>query len=168
VEEKLSVGAYTYMRSIEEHEANKIIFCLNADSIGGRIGQNAALCTGTPELKEYFCRKFDELDYAAEARDEVSPYSDHFPLNICGVPSVWATRLNLFKASYWALHSHHDNLSNISLDVCARTISVYCTVLQDLASRSQMPFPRKISPKLMRGVKKMAKESFRHPWNPKL
>lgn len=168
VEEKLSVGAYTYMRSIGKTEAKKIIFCLNADSIAGRIGQNAALYTGTLEMGEYFRKMFGELDYPGEVRDEVSPYSDHFPLNICGVPSVWATRLNLFKASYWTLHSVHDNLNNISIDVCAHTISVYGNILQDLASSSQMPFPRKISPKLMREVKKVAKESYRHPWDPKL
>jgi hypothetical protein len=168
VEEKLSVGAYTYMRSIESPGAQKIVFCLNVDSIGGRVGLNAALCTGTPEMGEYFRKMFSELDYPGEVRDEVSPYSDHFPLNICGVPSVWATRLSLFKASYWTLHSVHDNLNNISLDVCARTISIYGNILQDLASRSQIPFPRKISPKLMQEVRKVAKESYRHPWDPKL
>ena len=97
VEEKLSVGAYLYMRSIEKTEAKKVVFCLNADSIGGRIGQNIALCTGTPDLLNYVQRKLDELDYVCETRDEVNPYSDHFPLNICGVPSIWISRFNLFK-----------------------------------------------------------------------
>jgi hypothetical protein len=119
-------------------------------------------------MREFFRMKFDNLDYAGKVRDEVSPYSDHFPLNICGVPSVWATRMSLFNASYWTLHSVHDNLNNISLDVCARTISVYGNILQGLASISRMPFPRKISPKLMPEVRKVAKESYRHPWYPKL
>ncbi len=168
VEEKLSVGAYLYMRSIGRSEARKIIFCLNADSIGGRIGQNTALCTGTPEMREFFEKKFNELDYAGEARDEVNPYSDHFPMNICGVPSVWVSRLNLFKASYWALHSVHDNIDNISLDVCAETIGAYGTIVAELASGTKMPFPRRISPQMMREVKRVAKESYRHPWHPKL
>ena len=168
VEEKLSVGAYTYMRSIEKTDAKKIVFCLNVDSIGGRIGQNTALCTGTPEMREYLQRQFDRLDYAGEVRDEVNPYSDHFPLNICEVPSVWMTRMNLFKASYWTLHSVHDNLRNISLDVCQETISIWMDILLDLTSKSKMPFPRKISQKLMGDVKKVAKVSYRHPWNPKL
>lgn len=165
VEEKLSVGAYTYIRSLETSEAAKIVFCLNADSIGGRIGQNTALCTGMPEMREYFRDRFHKLDYAGEVHDEVSPYSDHFPLNICGVPSVWATRLSLFKASYWTLHSHHDNLVNVNLDICARTISVYGKILLELAESPKMPFSRKISPKLMRKVKQVAKKSYRHPWD---
>jgi aminopeptidase YwaD len=168
VEEKLSVGAYTYMRSIEKTDAKKIVFCLNADSIGGRIGQNTALCTGTPELKEYLRRQFERLNYAGEVRDEVNPYSDHFPLNICGVPSVWVTRLNLFNASYWTLHSVHDKLRNISLDVCQETISVWKDILFDIALQPNMPFPRKISRKLMNEVRKVAKVSYRHPWDPKL
>ncbi len=168
VEEKLSVGAYLYIRSIERNEAEKIVFCLNADSIGGRIGQNTALCTGTPTMREYFEKRFSELDYAGQTRDEVNPYSDHFPMNICGVPSVWVTRLNLFKAGYWALHSVHDNLNNISLDVCADTVSTYGTILADLASETKMPFPRQISLKMRREVKRVAKESYRHPWDPKL
>jgi len=167
VEEKLSVGAYTYMRSIQKTDAKKIVFCLNVDSIGGRIGQNTALCTGTPALREYIRRQFDKLDYSGEVRDEVNPYSDHFPLNICGVPSVWMTRLNLFKASYWTLHSVHDNLQNVSLDVCKETISVWRDILLDLTSRPKMPFPRKISQKLMDNVRRVAKISYRHPWNPK-
>ncbi len=168
VEEKLSVGAYTYMRSIEKTDARRIVFSLNADSIGGRIGQNTALSTGTPEMKGYFQRQFDKLDYSSEVRDEVNPYSDHFPLNICGVPSVWMTRLSLFKSSYWTLHSVHDNLQNISLDVCQETISVWRQILWDLMSRPKMPFPRKISRKLMDGVRKVAEVSYRHPWNPEL
>lgn len=168
VEEKLSVGAYTYMRSIEKTDTKKILFCLNADSIGGRIGQNTSLCTGTPEMREYLRRQFDRLDYAGEVRDEVNPYSDHFPLNICEVPSVWMTRLNLFNTSYWTLHSVHDNLRNISLDVCQETISVWKDILLDLTSQPKMPFPRKISQKLMGDVRKVAKVSYRHPWNPEL
>lgn len=167
VEEKLSVGAYLYMRSLKRREAEKIVFCLNADSIGGRVGQNMALCTGTAELSEYFERKFSELDYPGVTRDEVNPYSDHFPLNIRGVPSVWVSRLSLFKASYWTLHSAHDNLDNISLDVCAGTISVYGSILAELAAEVRMPFPRRISQKLMREVKRVSRESYRHPWNPK-
>ncbi len=168
VEEKLSVGAYTYMRSIEKTDAKKILFCLNVDSIGGRIGQNTALCTGTPELREYIRRQFDKLDYSGEVRDEVNPYSDHFPLNICGVPSVWMTRLNLFKASYWTLHSVHDNLQNISLDVCKETLLVWRDILLDLTLQAKRPFPRKISQKLMGDVRRIAKVCYRHPWNPRL
>ena len=168
VEEKLSVGAYTHMRSLGTSEAAKIVFCLNADSIGGRIGQNTAFCTGTPLMRDYFRSRFEDLGYAGEAYDEVSPYSDHFPLNICGVPSVWATRLSLFKSSYWTLHSRHDSLDNISLSVCAQTISVYGKILQELAACPKMPFPREISPKLKRRIKEIAKKSYRHPWDPKL
>jgi aminopeptidase YwaD len=166
VEEKLSVGAYLYMRSIERSESKKILFCLNADSIGSRLGQNMALCTGTPEMREYFEKKFDELDYAAGTRDEVNPYSDHFPMNICGVPSVWVSRLNLFKAGYWTLHSIHDNIGNISLEVCTETAAAYGAILEELTSKTRMPFPRKISSRMSREVKRVARESYRHPWNP--
>ncbi len=166
VEEKLSVGSYLYMRSIERSECENILFCLNADSIGSRVGQNMALCTGTPEMREYFGKKFDELDYAAGTRDEVNPYSDHFPMNICGVPSVWVSRLNLFKAGYWTLHSIHDNIGNISLEVCTETAAAYSAILEELASKTKMPFPRKISSKMSREVKRVARESYRHPWNP--
>jgi aminopeptidase YwaD len=167
VEEKLSVGAYLYMRSLERSETRRIILCLNADSIASRVGGNIAYITGAPELHDYFREQFDQGEVPVETRDEVNPYSDHFPLNICGVPSVWATRANMLGSYYWALHSQHDNLNNVSPKILAQISASYAKILHDLVSRNSLPFARKIASKQMRKVKEIAQEVYRHPWNPK-
>ena len=48
------------------------------------------------------------------------PNSDHFPFNICGVPSIMISRRNIFDSMIWELHSEHDNLDNISQVPVAR------------------------------------------------
>ena len=116
------------MRSIEKTEARKVVFCLNADTIASRIGKNVALATGAPELTGYLGARFEELGLVSDVRPGVSPYSDQFPFNICGVPSVWLTRLNTFDASHWTLHSRHDSLENVSAKLLADTASVYATI----------------------------------------
>lgn len=168
VEERLSVGSYLYMRSLTKAEAKKVVFCLNADTIASRVGKNVALSTGAPELSEYLGRRFEELGHVSEIRPGVSPYSDQFPFNICGVPSVWLTRLNTFDASHWTLHSRHDSLENVSSELLAETASVYATVLAELASAPSMPFPRSIPAAQRCVVRDAAATSYRHPWTPDL
>ena len=168
VEERLSVGSYLYMRGLGAAEARKVVFCMNADTIASRVGKNVAMATGTPELADYLARKFAESGHVAEIRNEVSPYSDHFPFNIHGAPSVWATRLNTFDASHWMLHSVHDSLENVSPGLLADTASVYANILSELASVERVPFPRKLPTAQQREVNRVAKTSFRHPWTPDL
>jgi len=168
VEERLSVGSYLYMRDLGAAEARKVVFCMNADTIASRVGKNVALATGTPVLGNYLSRKFEELGHVSEIRNEVSPYSDHFPFNIHGAPSVWATRLNTFDASHWMLHSVHDSLENVSSRLLAETASVYAAILSELASVDEVPFPRAIPAGQKRVVQQVAKTSFRHPWTPDL
>lgn len=166
VEEKLSLGAYLYTQSLKKTERENILIGINADSIGSRIGQNVAICTGGSELSLYFKNEFGELDYPVQIRNEVNPYSDHFPLNIYGIPSIWATRINLCNSGWWTLHSKHDNMNNLNLDICLNTISVYASILTKLSKTPNLPFPRKIPSNLMREIKVVAKNLYRHPWNP--
>ena len=168
VEERLSVGSYLYMRDLGVAESRQVVFCMNADTIASRVGKNVAMATGTAEVGDYLVRKFAESGHVAEIRNEVSPYSDHFPFNIHGAPSVWATRLNTFDASHWMLHSVHDSLENVSAGLLADTASVYAGILGELASVKTLPFPRKIPAAQKRVVNHVATTSFRHPWTPDL
>lgn len=168
VEERLSVGSYLYMRSIEKTDARNVVFCLNADTIASRIGKNVALATGGPDLEAYLGRRFGDQGLNSEIRPGVSPYSDQFPFNICGVPSVWLTRLNTFDASHWTLHSRHDSLENVSARLLAETASAYATILAELASMETLPFPRAIPAVQRRAIREAAATSYRHPWTPDL
>ncbi len=168
VEERLSVGSYLHMRSLGNAGARRVAFCLNADTIASRIGKNVAMTTGTPELDAFLSVRFKRLGHVTEIRNQVSPYSDHFPFNIHGAPSVWLTRLNTFDASHWTLHSVHDSLENISAGLLAETASVYANILAELASAVRFPFPRRLPPAQKREVARVAKTSYRHPWTPDL
>ena len=168
VEEKLSVGSYLYQRSLSRGQKEQIRFCLNADSIGSRVGQNVARLTGSPAMRRYLVQRLEAADYAATIREEVNPYSDHFPFNIAGVPSVWISRPSMLGGLYWTLHSKHDNLENISLETVAKTANAYARVLDDLANCQRLPFPRTIPRDQTSEVRRIARLTYRHPWTPTL
>jgi hypothetical protein len=117
-------------------------------------------------MNVYFEKSFSDLAFPVALREEANPFSDHFPFNIWGIPSLWATRLNLFDASYWMLHSRHDRMDNISLDVLAKTTESYSDILKDLSGRRNLPFPRSVSADLNERVEKLAAGLYRHPWSP--
>ncbi|MGC9316685.1 MAG: M20/M25/M40 family metallo-hydrolase [Armatimonadota bacterium] len=55
---------------------------------------------------------------SGEVLEEVSPYSDMFPFNARGAPSVWLHRMNQAGTRYFH-HSHLDDLQSISAEVIA-------------------------------------------------
>lgn len=166
VEEKLSVGSYLYQRALSRDEKSRILFCLNADSIGSRVGQNITHLTGPEGLGRYLKLRLDEAAFPARFLKDVNPFSDHFPFNIAGVPSAWISRPSMFGSLYWTLHSEHDNLENVSFDIVSRTATVFAGVMRDLANRPRMPFARHIPTEQAAKVRKIARKAYRHPWKP--
>ncbi len=165
VEERLSVGAYLYMRSLRPAERKRLVLALNADSIAGHVGTDMAYVSGGPRLEKLVRDCWARRQHQVEIKRELSPYSDHFPLNICGVPSVWLTRPTTMLG-YWALHSEHDRLENVSSEVLARTVNSAAALLDKIANAPKLAFPRRLDPATMREVRKLARREYRHPWSP--
>jgi aminopeptidase YwaD len=166
VEEKLSVGAYLYMRSLSAREQRRVQFVINIDTIGSTVGTDIVYTTGSPRLEQVARNVWAKRRHPAEVRREVAPYSDHFPLNICGAPSVWLGRPSIGTEGFWYLHSVHDNPLHVSPSVMARTIETAAALLDRAANEPRLPFRREIAPPVMKRVRAIAKQAYRHPWNP--
>ncbi len=167
VEERLSVGAYAYMRSLSAKERKGVVFACNFDSVASHVGEDVAVVTGNPALHRLVDRHWERRRHPVRIEDAVSPYSDHFPLNIVGVPSLWLSRPSMMGSGYWTLHSVHDNLDNVDARVLARTVDSADALLSDVASADRLPFARKIAPPLAKEVRQVAKTAYHHPWSPK-
>ncbi|MAE67665.1 MAG: hypothetical protein CMJ18_25710 [Phycisphaeraceae bacterium] len=166
VEERLSVGAYLYAQSLTPAERRRIVFGINADSIATTIGSDMVGVTGTPQLARFVERIWNARRHAVHIERMVTPYSDHFPLNAIGVPTVWMTRPSIGTGSYWQLHSVHDNLENVSAAPLSRTIETNAILLDQVANATRLPFPRRLSPEVAREARRLHKSEYGHPWSP--
>ncbi|MBU0607932.1 MAG: M28 family peptidase, partial [Armatimonadetes bacterium] len=92
-EENLSEGARHYAIH-PDNDAATTALMLNFDSLGSWLGNNHAYCVGERGLRDFVVRHLQERRYVAEVVADVSPFSDQFPFNLLGVPSVWFHRSN--------------------------------------------------------------------------
>jgi len=166
VEERLSVGSYLYMRSLTPAARKQIVFALNADSGAGVLGSDVVRATGTPALEKLTRSIWEKRKHPAMISSGVNPYSDHFPMNIIGAPSLDLGRVSIPGAACWTLHSEHDNTDHVSSAVLARTIDTAAVLLRRVADSPRLPFPRRIASELARQVRQIAKTDYRHPWSP--
>jgi len=166
VEERLSIGSYLYMRSLSRAEQRRIQLVANADSISSAVGTDEVRITGTPALHRLVQRVWDANRHPVQMPARVHAYSDHYPFNIVGVPSVSLGRPGIVAGGCWQLHSEHDNVDHVSSAVLARTIDTTADLLERVANARTLPFPRRIEPRLAREVATIAKNIYHHPWSP--
>jgi aminopeptidase YwaD len=160
VEERLSVGAYLYATR-QVQDANQIKLCINLDSIGAIAGEDIITTTGTPALTRLVRKVYDACRHGAEVVEDVSIYSDMFPLNMLGIPSAWCYR----SGGLWAFHTRLDNFENVSPQATTRTTNTVAELVRRTAGAARLPFARKIDPSLTNVIKSAARENYSHPWN---
>ncbi len=169
VEEKLSIGAYVYMRSFNKKLRQQHVLTINADAIASRAGEDMLWVTGPRSLLRITERHYDKRDHPAKIIHGVNGFSDQFPLNIGGVPSIRLARPNMFGntlGGYWSLHGKHDNLANVDPKVMARTVDTIAAIISEIANTERLPFARKIPVDQMKTVKHTAKHVYHHPYFP--
>lgn len=166
VEERLSVGSYLYMRSLSAAERKRLACCINIDTISSPVGSDEAQIVGDTALARLVEKIWDRRRHPLKITTGINPYSDQFPLNMLGVPSVFLTRRSVAETGYWNLHSAHDNLEHVSPAMLKRTVESGANFLDCAANSVRFPFRRRLSPGLMREVRKMARSEYKHPWSP--
>ena len=139
-EEQLSVGSAAYALAHRKAMAD-FELVINFDAVASPLGHNWMYTIGSSVMADYAKQILAEEGVDVVPMDEVSPFSDHFPFSIFGVPSFWFFRAN-FPAGRWQHHSEHDNLENVSMDVLVELIEGTGVVIEDLANRDQLPFDR--------------------------
>ena len=154
-EEQLSEGARHYVLGAPDRD--KICFALNTDSIGGWMGKTVLYWAG-PVAVERFLEEWNQrTGLNAHLSAELSPFSDHFPFNLAGIPSVWYYRLT-YQA---ARHYHHSVLETpevVSPEILEKTVQQQVEILKSLANADPLPFKPRIPAPQMKVLKGLARE----------
>ncbi|HXK60972.1 MAG TPA: M28 family metallopeptidase [Acidobacteriota bacterium] len=154
-EEQLSEGARHYAATTPD--IKRIQFVLNTDSIGAWMGHTGIYCAGPAELP----RLIEELNRATgfpgHVSLELSPFSDHFPLNLCGIPAVWYYRQTFAAARHYH-HSAQETLEVVSPRVLESTIRHQAALLDRFANDETLPCPRRLTQRQQKQLRRMAGE----------
>ncbi|MGQ9514922.1 MAG: DUF4910 domain-containing protein [Thermoproteota archaeon] len=154
-EEQLSVGATSYFSKNRTRQEN-LVLGINLDGVGAGIGTNEVSIIGGTELRDYVKFNLMESGYSAEVNQDVSPFSDHFPLSAQGVPSVWfrGRRPNFFY------HSRFDDLEHIFIEDVAETANAVAHLISSIDSSSVTPFSRDIPQEQVKRIEHYWKELY--------
>jgi aminoglycoside 3-N-acetyltransferase len=155
-EEQLSEGARWY--AFESGLARDVRFVVQNDGIGVRAGTTLARVTGATLLADWLRDRARRSPLQVKVVEEVSPFSDHFPFNCLGAPSVWFTRCST-TAGRTHHHGVRDGFAEISLTRVAELMEFQAKLLLDLARAERWPFPTDFSPALRREM-----AVLRHEW----
>jgi aminopeptidase YwaD len=137
-EEQLSAGSFAYVR---QHAASQDRpgIVINFDSVSSPLGHWQMSVAGSAGLQRIAVRELAACGLDVEARSEITPYSDHFPFNRAGIPSLWFMRPN-FPGGRWQHHSVHDTLQNVSVEPVRALLAAVQPLIQTLASQARWPF----------------------------
>ncbi|MFW6156026.1 MAG: M20/M25/M40 family metallo-hydrolase [Armatimonadota bacterium] len=115
---------------------------------------------GRPQEVGHYSRPEDEAEpvLSGEVMEHVTPFSDMFPFNARGCPSVFLHRMNQAGTRYFH-HSHLDDLQSISSDVIALHANA-AAHLAHLTAFTDPPFAREIPEDQMEEVEEMAERYF--------
>lgn len=154
-EEQLSEGALHCALNLPADHG--IQFVLNIDSVGAWMGRTGVYFTGPAALKNHIRAASRETGFPAAVQDELSPFSDHFPFNIRGIPTAWYYRTTCAAAR----HFHHSPLETpgvVSPDVLEQTLLHQSELLKRLAADGHLSTPWRIPGGKMNAVRKLAEE----------
>jgi aminoglycoside 3-N-acetyltransferase len=149
-EEILSEGARWY--AFESGLARDVRFVVNNDAIGARAGITNVYITGAPALSDWVSRRIAKTSLQIQAAKEINPFSDHFPFNAIGIPSLWFYR----KTTASGRHYHHtvrDTLAEISFKGIADLARFEADLIISMARSDKFPFPIDIPPEMKALIK---------------
>lgn len=158
-EEQLSEGARRYVQAHPD-EVGRTRVMLNLDSMAAITGRNQFMVVGPDELRAAVVALMDPAEpvISGEVMAHVSPFSDMFPFNVRGVPSVFFHRMNQAGTRYFH-HSYLDDLPAISFEV----IATHANALAHLAYQCAFedpPFERIIPQTQVAEIEALAAKYF--------
>jgi Iap family predicted aminopeptidase len=162
-EEQLSEGSAFHVRRHREELRQRGAAAFNFDGFGSIMGWSELTWNGPGELAEAMVRAFEEHGMPLRLVPEVVPYLDLFPFAAAGVPGVSLWRNNCAAGRFFH-HRPDDNLSRISIPLCARQVAASAHVIADLAARPGVPVPRAIPDRLRSEIARFWEDLF-GGWN---
>ena len=141
-EEVLSYGSLNFAKKYRDIVMDAPI-AINFDSCSSVYGENKILVTGEKKLLSYIKRRARKTGVWFNIEKGISPYSDHFPMNILGVPSIWFRRHNMSQG-YFPFHSYMNQLEIVDFDVMQQVVNTAYHMVYELSDETKVPFPRAI------------------------
>jgi aminopeptidase YwaD len=157
VEERLSAGAYNHFRNRARNGMAHAVFGFNADSVGTHMGLNHVSVAGPAGLKRLVQRVMRRTGYVGDVVEEVNPYSDQFPLNMLGAPTVWLYR-KTHPIGNWFFHSTYDSLEAVSEGVIAEQARFVAALLRAVGDADPLPFRVELPAKRRRETAAFARD----------
>jgi hypothetical protein len=154
-EEQLSEGARYYAASVQD--AGKIQLGINIDAVGAWMGKTEIFCNGSRSLRTLVERINRETGFPGHIITALCPFSDHFPLNTIGVPTVWYYRPTFVAARHFH-HSSQENIEVISPKILEATIRNQVALLEIVANQNPLPFDRTLSKTQRKKLAKFSKD----------
>jgi hypothetical protein len=158
-EEQLSVGSARY---VTEHrrELRSIGVVLNLDSVTSVLGHYWLIRGGTPSFGAWLRRGLAAWGLDTVERPSPTPFADHFPFSVFGVPAATLYRPNMDSGMRWQHHSEHDTLDNVSVAELARVVLACGGVGLALARQARWPFRRGLAPDQRAETLRLARDLF--------
>lgn len=138
-EEQLSVGSAAYVRQHRTSPRDTGLV-INFDSVSSPLGHWGGYFAGAEPFVRHLVDQLSRHGLDLDVHRELIPFSDHFPFNRAGIPSVWFMRTN-FPGGRWQHHSPHDTLENVSADEVRKLLGAVHPLLVQLARAAKWPFP---------------------------
>lgn len=157
-EEQLSLGSFRYVTE-QVKDLDRVAFVCNFDGIAAWLGISEVMTVGTPALQDYVRKVVEQKQQFGWVVPTVSPYQDHFPFAVRGIPGIWFTR-KTHQNMYWYHHSQENDLDVCSIKQIARTSETACEILADLAAKETWPFPREIPHAMTESINRYFHELF--------
>lgn len=157
-EEQLSVGSSAYAQRHRPTPA-EVGLVINFDSVASPLGHWLMSVAGTEALGGFAAGELSRRGLDVAVQPEIIPFSDQFPFNRGGVPSLWFMRTN-FPGGRWQHHSRHDNLENVSIPEVQRLLTAVHGMAAGLANRARWPFPSRLPAAQLAQAQQIGRDLF--------
>jgi Zn-dependent M28 family amino/carboxypeptidase len=157
-EEQLSVGARAYAIA-HRKQMDRHALMINLDSLSCALGHTQVLVAGSTQLEKWMLKNLKSAGITPRVFRQVTPFADHFPFTMFGVPALWFARPN-FGGMRWQHHSTHDNLSTVSADAVCTLLNAIAPLAANVADARSLPFKAGIDKTERPEIKRLALELF--------
>lgn len=158
-EEQLSVGSAYHVRHHREEVAQRGRLVFNLDSYASRMGWTEIIVNGPAELETYLRSFFAQEGLYPRFTPTIMPYADHFPFAAAGLPGLYLGRHNCTAGRFFH-HRPDDDISRVSTEVMAASLTAAAHILADALEREELPFRSRLPEAQARDAESMWNDLF--------
>jgi aminopeptidase YwaD len=143
VEEIGLFGSYNYVAQHED-EMEPLRFMLNLDAAGGS-GKKGVILHGHPELEPFVEQAASEMKAELPYFQRVTPYSDHWPFFLKGVPTAGGGDPEAIRTRTGRGYGHtrYDTVDKVELENLRLAAANYSRLLLRVSNADEWPAKRK-------------------------